>query len=209
MNGTFFCSQCGAPNVAGAQFCTRCGASTQPASATVPAPAGIPPPVVAGSYQPPAPYPGAVPAGGVRYGGFWIRFVAAIIDGIIVQAVVLPVSFLVGGVTGFAGAMSGIQNTGLQFMGGVFGFVIGVAGSWLYEALMESSSRQATLGKMIFQMKVTDLSGSRISFARATGRYFAKWLSGLTLFIGYIIAGFTERKQALHDMVAGTLVRIQ
>ncbi len=94
-------------------------------------------------------------------------------------------------------------------MGGVFGFVIGVAGSWLYEALMESSSRQATLGKMIFQMKVTDLSGSRISFARATGRYFAKWLSGLTLFIGYIIAGFTERKQALHDMVAGTLVRIQ
>ncbi len=193
MNGTFFCSQCGAPNVAGAQFCTRCGASTQPASATVPAPAGIPAPVVAGSYQPPAPYPGAVPAGGVRYGGFWIRFVAAIIDGIIVQAVVLPVSFLVGGVTGFAGAMSGIQNTGLQFMGGVFGFVIGVAGSWLYEALMESSSRQATLGKI----------------ARATGRYFAKWLSGLTLFIGYIIAGFTERKQALHDMVAGTLVRIQ
>ena len=204
MNGTFFCSQCGAPNVAGAQFCTRCGASTQPA----PMPAVIPSPVAASSYQPPVPYPGTGPVGGVRYGGFWIRFVAAIIDGIIVQAVVLPLSFMVGGVTGFAGAMSGIQNTGLQFMGGVFGFVIGVAGSWLYEALMESSSRQATLGKMIFQMKVTDLSGNRISFARASGRYFAKWLSGLTLFIGYIIAGFTERKQALHDMVAGTLVRI-
>ena len=206
MNGTFFCSQCGAPNVAGAQFCTRCGASTQPAPA--PMPAAIPSPVAASSYPPPVPYPGTVHVGGVRYGGFWIRFVAAIIDGIIVQAVVLPLSFMVGGVTGFAGAMSGIQNTGLQFMGGVFGFVIGVAGSWLYEALMESSSRQATLGKMIFQMKVTDLSGNRISFARATGRYFAKWLSGLTLFIGYIIAGFTERKQALHDMVAGTLVRI-
>ncbi len=173
-------------------------------------PAAVPSPVsvAASPYPPPAPYRGAVPVGGVRYGGFWIRFVAAIIDGIIVQAVVLPLSFMVGGVTGFAGAMSGIQNTGLQFMGGVFGFVIGVAGSWLYEALMESSSRQATLGKMIFQMKVTDLSGNRISFARASGRYFAKWLSGLTLFIGYIIAGFTERKQALHDMVAGTLVRI-
>jgi uncharacterized RDD family membrane protein YckC len=150
-------------------------------------------------------YAGAAPiARGLRYGGFWIRFVAAIIDGIIVQAVVLPLSFLVGGVTGMAGAMSGVQNTGLQIMGGAFGFVIGVAGSWLYEALMESSVRQATLGKMIFQMKVTDLSGNRITFARATGRYFAKWLSGLTLFIGYIIAGFTERKQALHDMVAGT-----
>ena len=134
---------------------------------------------------------------------------AAIIGGVIVQAVVLPLSFLVGGMTGFAGAMSGIQSTGLQIMGGLLGFAIGVGGSWLYEALMESSARQATLGKMIFQMKVTDLFGNRISFARATGRYFAKWLSGLTLFIGYIIAGFTERKQALHDMVAGTLVRIQ
>jgi len=172
-------------------------------------PAAIPSSVAASPYQPLAPQPGFAPVGGVRYGGFWIRFVAAIIDAIIVQAVVLPLSFIVGGITGFAGAMSGIENTGIQLMGGVFGFVISVAGSWLYEALMESSSRQATLGKMIFGMKVTDLSGNRISFARATGRYFAKWLSGLTLLIGYIIAGFTERKQALHDMLAGTLVRIQ
>jgi len=208
MNGTFFCSQCGAPNVAGAQFCTRCGVSTQ-AGAPAQMPAAIPSPVAASSYQPPVPRPAIAPVGAVRYGGFWIRFVAAIIDGVIVQAVVLPLSFLVGGMTGFAGAMSGIQSTGLQIMGGLLGFVIGVGGSWLYEALMESSARQATLGKMIFQMKVTDLFGNRISFARATGRYFAKWISGLTLFIGYIIAGFTERKQALHDMVAGTLVRIQ
>jgi uncharacterized RDD family membrane protein YckC len=150
-------------------------------------PAAISPPVAARPYQPSVPTPGVVPVGGVPYGGFWIRFVAAIIDGIIVQAVVFPLSLLVGGMTGFAGAMSGIQNTGLQIMGGALGFVIGVAGSWLYEALMESSSRQATLGKMIFQMKVTDLYGNRITFSRATGRYFAKWLSGLTLFIGYII----------------------
>ena len=71
---------------------------------------------------------------------------------------------------------------------------------------MESSSLQATLGKMIFGMKVTDLNGNRISFARATGRHFAKYLSSMILFIGYIMAGFTERKQALHDMIAGTLV---
>jgi len=206
MNGTFFCSHCGAPNVAGAQFCTRCGASTQPAAAPAPVSPAIPSPVAASSYQPLAPQPGFAPAGSVRYGGFWIRFVAAIIDGIIVQAVVLPLSFIVGGITGFAGAMSGIENTGIQLMGGVFGFVIGVAGSWLYEALMESSSRQATLGKMIFQMKVTDLSGNRITFGRATLRYFAKWLSGLTLLIGYIIAGFTEKKQAIHDMIASCLV---
>jgi uncharacterized RDD family membrane protein YckC len=142
-------------------------------------------------------YAGAAPiARGLRYGGFWIRFVAAIIDGIIVQAVVLPLSFLVGGVTGMAGAMSGVQNTGLQIMGGAFGFVIGVAGSWLYEALMESSVRQATLGKMIFQMKVTDLSGNRITFARATGRYFAQ-----VAFRTYVIYRLHHRR--LHRSATG------
>ena len=84
-------------------------------------------------------------------------------------------------------------------------FMTGV--NWLYEALMESSSHQATLGKMIFGLKVTDLEGNRISFARATGRHFAKYASAMILGIGFIMAGFTERKQALHDMLAGTLVR--
>jgi uncharacterized RDD family membrane protein YckC len=72
---------------------------------------------------------------------------------------------------------------------------------------MESSSYQATLGKMIFGMKVTDLYGNRISFARATGRHFAKILSGMILGIGFIMVAFTERKQGLHDLLAGTLVR--
>ena len=55
-------------------------------------------------------------------------------------------------------------------------------------------------------MKVTDTQGARLSFAHATGRFFAKMISGFTMGIGYIMAGFTERKQALHDMIAGTLV---
>jgi len=82
-----------------------------------------------------------------------------------------------------------------------------IFGSWLYEALMLSSPYQATLGKMIFGMQVTDLNGNRISFGRATARHFAKWLSGLILCIGYIMVGITERKQGLHDLLAGTLVR--
>jgi len=60
---------------------------------------------------------------------------------------------------------------------------------------------------MALSMKVTDLQGNRISFARATGRHFAKYISAMILLIGYIMAGFTERKQALHDMITGTLVR--
>jgi uncharacterized RDD family membrane protein YckC len=103
--------------------------------------------------------------------------------------------------------MGGIPHMGLGLLGGGVTFVLVLFGSWLYEAFMESSSYQATLGKMIFGMKVTDLNGNRISFGRATWRHFAKWLSAMILFIGYIMVGFTERKQGLHDLLAGTLVR--
>jgi len=144
---------------------------------------------------------------GVGYGGFWIRVVAFIIDAIIVRVVVAPVGIMFGGLGLAGGMMSGFPHRGLAILGGGVTFILLVFGNWLYEAFMESSSYQATLGKMIFGMKVTDLNGNRISFERATGRHFAKWLSGLILCIGYIMVGFTERKQGLHDLLAGTLVR--
>ncbi len=75
-----------------------------------------------------------------------------------------------------------------------------------YFTLLESSRLQATFGKLLLGIKVVDLSGKRISFARATGRFFAKILSGQILLIGYLLAAFTERKQTLHDLLAGTLV---
>lgn len=81
-----------------------------------------------------------------------------------------------------------------------------MAAGWLYEALMTSSSKQATLGKMALSLKVTDKEGRRLSFLHATGRHFAKMINGFTLNIGYIIAGFTDRKQGLHDMIVGTYV---
>jgi uncharacterized RDD family membrane protein YckC len=144
---------------------------------------------------------------GVGYGGFWIRVVAAIIDGIILRVVVAPVGIIFGGL-GLAGRMmDGVPHMALHLLGSGITIILLVFGSWLYEAFMESSSYQATLGKMIFGMKVTDLNGNRISFERATGRHFAKWLSAMILGIGYIMVGFTERKQGLHDLLAGTLVR--
>jgi len=77
---------------------------------------------------------------------------------------------------------------------------------WLYFAMMESSVYQATLGKMALGLQVTDRQGNRIGFARASGRFFGKIVSGMILLIGYMMAGWTERKQALHDMLADTLV---
>ncbi len=218
MNGTFFCNKCGAQNAANAQFCSRCGAPTSPTPGVVqPAISSSPnvaSPNPASPYTAPAvAYQAAVPAAvGVGYGGFWIRVVAAIIDTLILRVVVAPVGMIFGGL-GLAGGMMGhVPHFGHPFFGlGLLGggatFILLLFGSWLYEAFMESSSYQATLGKMVCGLKVTDLYGNRISFERATGRHFAKWLSSMILFIGYIMVGFSERKQGLHDMLAGTLMR--
>lgn len=194
MNGNLFCNKCGTPNAANAQFCSRCGAAMGPV------PAAAAPPVA------PAPYAAVAPA--AAYGGFWIRVVAAIIDAIVVRVVAWPIG-MVFGLGGLAGMMGGFPHgaMGLHLLGGGLVLVLVIFGSWLYEAFMLSSPYQATLGKMIFGMRVTDPNGNRISFGRATGRHFVKWLSGMILCIGFIMVGFTERKQGLHDMLAGTLVR--
>jgi uncharacterized RDD family membrane protein YckC len=197
LSGTFFCNKCGTLNTVGAQFCSHCGAPTSPTP-------GVAPAAAFSSGNPASPYSTVAAAG---YGGFWIRVVAAIIDAILLRVVVAPVGMVFGGLGLAGGMMGGIPHMGLGLLGGGITIVLLVFGSWLYEAFMESSSYQATLGKMIFGMKVTDLNGNRISFGRATGRHFAKWISGMILCIGYIMVGFTERKQGLHDLLAGTLVR--
>jgi uncharacterized RDD family membrane protein YckC len=122
----------------------------------------------------------------VAYGGFLIRVVAAIIDGVILAIVQFILNLF-------------IDDVGLRSL-------INTLLGWLYYAGMESSANQATLGKMALGMKVTDLEGNRISFLRATGRYFAKIISALILLIGFIMVAFTEKKQGLHDMIASTLV---
>lgn len=135
------------------------------------------------------------------YAGFWRRFVAYIIDAIVIQTPFV----LFGFVFGFTQGMQGQEvlfPPQLEALLNVLGFV----GGWLYFALLESSRWQATLGKMALGIVVTDQRGRRISFLRATGRYFAKIVSALIFLIGFIMAAFTQRKQGLHDMMASTLV---
>jgi uncharacterized RDD family membrane protein YckC len=122
--------------------------------------------------------------------------VAVIIDGLILSIVEVPLNI------GFTGPDTWWQNPSR----GATAYTISTVISWLYYALMESSAKQATLGKMAIGIVVTDLDGHRISFGRATGRYFGKILSGLILGIGFLMAAFTEKKQALHDILASTLV---
>jgi uncharacterized RDD family membrane protein YckC len=100
-------------------------------------------------------------------------------------------------------------NPALFAVFGIMELVIWVGAiivTWLYFAKMESGPGQATYGKRVMGLKVMDMAGQRLTFGRASGRFFGKIVSGMTMYIGFIMAGFTERKQALHDMIAGTLV---
>lgn len=134
----------------------------------------------------------------VVYSGFWRRFAALLIDSVIVGLVILILSAAMGFSVGFGG----VGGAGAS----AYGILISIAAPWLYWAGMESSKHQATIGKMALGMAVTDQFNNRISFLRATVRYFGKILSTLTLLVGFIMAAFTRRKQALHDMLAGSLV---
>ncbi len=181
----------------------------------VPASPVVPPVVPVMPVQPPAgsvpiqPQYIAVPLN-PPYAGFWLRFVAVLIDGLIMSAVFFPVAIIIGIMGGVASVAleGGGQGAGEEIINVFSSFLnlLFIAAEWLYYAFMESSSKQATLGKMVLGLKVTDLNGNRISFARATGRFFGRWLSSLILGIGYLMIAFTEKKQGLHDMVAGTLV---
>ncbi len=232
-----YCTKCGSVVPEGAVFCRTCGNAVTPASPAMPAesvlPLGsldpvlsAPPPIGApplGSYVPP---PAVNPSLMAPYAGFWLRVVAYLIDSVILTIAfgavigILVASF---GVRFFRGFIPGIYNQPTVsyepsypihpfFPAAALGIFlvllpITIVATWLYYALMEASVRQGTLGKLALGLFVTDLQGRRISFARATGRFFAKIITGLVpLFIGYIMAGFTQKKQALHDMIAGCLV---
>jgi uncharacterized RDD family membrane protein YckC len=154
-----------------------------------------------------APQPGPLsyyggPADGFQYVGFWWRVLAYVID----YFVLFIPSAVIGFVAGFLAATVSDNSEGaalgVQAVGNVLGLVIG----WLYAALMESSSKQATLGKMAIGCIVTDELGQRLTFGRATGRHFAKILSGLILLVGFMMVGWTQKKQGLHDIIAKTLV---
>ena len=197
-----FCSKCGANVIEGSTFCYACG--TPVAGVGVPRVAGPP-------IAPPAGYVAVPGAPRFVYAGFWLRFVALLIDFIVLGFAGAILTLPFGAGFGLHGLLRGrafgspedlVGATGLVFKVIIIRTIL----NWLYYALLESSEWRGTLGKKALGLEVTDLNGNRIDFARASGRFFAKILSTLILFIGYIMAGITEKKQALHDILAGCLV---
>ena len=127
----------------------------------------------------------------IEYAGFWRRFFASLIDDIIFS---VPLLIWLG-----LGLIHPLVLT----------YFIVIFVRRIYYAGMESSSRQGTLGKMAIGLIVTDMEGERISFGKATVRYFSKALSGLLFNAGYIMIAFTEKRQGLHDMIAGCSVVVK
>lgn len=145
------------------------------------------------------------------YCGFWRRVGAAIIDGFVVGIVSISLANVLGlpipDLSAYAGNPEAMMRAIQALMPDIWKLqILSIGVNWMYFSLLESSSWQATFGKLAVGAYVTDLRGHRIGFPQATGRYFAKILSGMILLIGYLMVAFTAKKQGLHDILASTLV---
>ena len=162
------------------------GSSAGPFPGSIPGGAGS---VPFGSILPP-------PPGARAYAGFWLRAAAYVIDSLLLSFVLLLI---------WLPRLS--KDTDPMKLAGDVTFLIASFGlSLVYYSFLESSPWQATLGKRIFHLRVTDLEGRRISLPRAALRQVGKFVSGILFYVGYVMAGITPRRQALHDMLAGCLV---
>ncbi|MEM0940677.1 MAG: RDD family protein [Bacteroidota bacterium] len=153
-----------------------------------------------------------------NYAGFGIRWVAQIIDIILLSIVNWIVLTPILGAVGFGVSSaydfdfssmseSDIVSSLTALMGAlVAGSIVLYCIRILYGTLMESSKYQATVGKLAVGIKVTGTDGSKLTFVKALLRHIGKIISGIVIFIGYLIALFTEKKQALHDIIAGSIV---
>lgn len=142
------------------------------------------------------------------YAGFWRRFLAVFIDGLVLSAASVPLNATLDHVLERAldPDAAGTSAWRVFFIGFAVSLATSALLSWIYNAGMESSPWQATLGKRAVGIVVTDGAGGRIPFLRASVRHFAKYVSFVLFGVGYLIQPFTEKRQALHDIIAGTLV---
>jgi len=212
-----YCSKCGGAMPNDAVFCSNCGQALVIAAAAPRAPminTSVTAAVGGGASAIPV-YAGYAAVPRVEYAGFWLRFLALLIDNVVMGLgfvlILIPLIFLTG-LSGFLGEITrneDLNDVGIFTLVGVIflAATVSLVFTWLYHALMESSEWQATVGKKVLSLVVTDMAGQRVSFARSTGRHFGKIITNMVpALIGYIMAGFTEKKQALHDMMAGCLV---
>lgn len=177
------CPACKTANQLNARFCLNCGTAMNASPQT--------------PYEPPATQAAPPMSQTIIYAGFWKRFFAYIID-----AIIYTILFFI--VVWFSFGIEQINSDKLEDIGLVY--LLFYFGWWLYFTLLEGSSWQATIGKKVLGIIVSDSNGQPLSLFHAGGRQLAGVISSFTFSIGYLIAAFSARKQALHDMIARTVV---
>jgi uncharacterized RDD family membrane protein YckC len=200
-----FCPKCGKETDASGKFCQWCGADIESIQSR---------PVA-------TPEEDEGPEVGV-YAGLGRRFIAFIVDFILILiggSIVITFFSLTNGLKyAYYMSASGVHYSELTEAGtldAALGPIVAAFGMlfviipWLYYAGFESSRSQATPGKVLMNLVVTDLEGNKPTFARTTLRFFGKYISTLIIFIGFIMIGFTKKHQGLHDKIAGCLVLLQ
>jgi uncharacterized RDD family membrane protein YckC len=150
---------------------------------------------------------GIRPAGAVRYGGFWIRYVAVLVDSLIFSVLIVVVFAIGLMLFPLDWANVGRSTAGFMQLLELEGFVwlSALVFAAVYETLM-IGRYAATLGKMACGLRVVTSDGGKVSYGRSLGRHFAKHLSSFILGIGYLMAGFDDEKRAMHDRICDTRV---
>jgi uncharacterized RDD family membrane protein YckC len=190
------CSSCGNPLLPDGQFCLFCGDVLQHPPATAPSAVPLRSDTIGVA---PGPRP-------LEYAGFWLRVWAGSIDVVLEALVALLLIAIVDVFVRILSPRFGLSPITARYVTGIaFIFVLAI-GAWLYCACAESSSWRATVGKRIVGLQVLTSSGGKISFGQATVRHFMKFLSLFTAAVGFMMAGWTKRRQALHDMPSDSIV---
>jgi uncharacterized RDD family membrane protein YckC/Tfp pilus assembly major pilin PilA len=198
-----YCMKCGTETPASANFCRKCGNAIagEGASAEVatlePPPLRTDPPPFKPEGSTRSPQSGGT--GAARWAGFWRRYAASFIDGIVLTIPAVLLGVAIG--TGLFSSAEPDDTVAIVAL-----YAASWVLNWLYFAYFHSAEWQATPGKRLFGIKVVGMSGERIGFGRASGRWLAIMLSGITLGIGFLMAAFTRQKRGLHDFMAGTVV---
>lgn len=203
-----FCPMCGFRNLDADNFCGSCGHDLRSEgihSLDLPTPGKGPRTYEKAAFAP-------SPSLNFEYAGFWRRFIAFWVDRLILIVPILITSSLVnilftGGVS-VGNTDSLIDNLFEHPVASSQGMVVlaDIILIWLYFAIFESSKMLSTPGKRLIGIRVTDSEGNRIAFGRATVRHFSKILSTLVFLVGFLMIGFSSKKQGLHDKIAGCLV---
>ena len=190
------CSSCGNPLLPDGGFCLFCGDVLQEPLTPAGAPASQRIEALTVAPQPPPP----------EYAGFWLRVWAGAVDVFLEALAALLLIIIVDIAMKIVTPQFGLSSITARYFTGIVFILVLTIGGWLYCACSESSSARATIGKRIFGLQVVTAAGDKLSFGQASVRHFMKFLSLFTASVGFMMAGWTKRRQALHDMPQDCLV---